>query len=123
MKNYKQFYTSSLFNIENIIDYGLETTFVNVLTEEDLEVFNKIGVKQVIYNIDSLFFKHLDVVNKIIQSDIPIYSDNIKIRRYLFKNNSKPHYIEKQYDMFTLNNINFNQLSIINKNIGQYSLT
>jgi len=97
MKNYKQFYTSSLFNIENIIDYGLETTFVNVLTEEDLEVFNKIGVKQVIYNIDSLFFKHLDVVNKIIQSDIPIYSDNIRIRQYLFKNGKNVNFIEKKY--------------------------
>ena len=97
MKNYKQYYTSSLFNIENIIDYGLETTFVNVLTEEDLEVFNKIAVKLVIYNIDSLFFKYLDVVNKVIRSDIPIYSDNIRIRRYLFENGAEPKFIEKKY--------------------------
>jgi len=97
MKNYKQFYTSSLFNIENIIDYGLETTFVNVLTDKDLEVFNKIGVKQVIYNIDSLFFKHLDIVNKIIRTGIPIYSDNIQIRRYLFENMRNPKFIEKKY--------------------------
>ena len=97
MKNYKQFYTSSLFNIENIIDYGLETTFVNVLTDKDLEVFNKIGVKQVIYNIDSLFFNHLDIVNKIIRTGIPIYSDNIQIRRYLFENMRNPKFIEKKY--------------------------
>jgi len=84
MKKYNQFYTSSLFNIKNNIDYNLETTFINVFTNEDLEVFNKIGVKQVIYNADSLFFKYLDVTNNGITSNITIYTDNIKIRRYLF---------------------------------------
>lgn len=97
MKKYKQFYTSSLFNIQNKIDYGLETTFVNIFTEEDLEVFNKIGVKQVIYNIDSLFFEYLDVVGKVIGAGIPIYSDNIQIRRYLFENGAEPKFIEKKY--------------------------
>lgn len=97
MKKYKQFYTSSLFNIGNNIDYGLATTFINVLTVEDLEIFNKIVEKQVIYNVDSLFFKYLDVVNKVIQSGIPIYSDNIRIRRYLFENRGKPKFIEKKY--------------------------
>jgi hypothetical protein len=97
MKNYKQFYTSSLFNIVNTIDYRLETTFINVLTEEDLEVFNKIAVKQVVYNIDSLFFKHLDVIGKVIGAGIPIYSDNIRIRRYLFENGGNPKFIDKKY--------------------------
>jgi len=97
MKNYKQFYTSSLFNIKNTIDYRLETTFVNILTKKDLEVFNKIGVKQVIYNIDTLFFKYLDVVGKVIGAGIPIYSDNIRIRRYLFENGAEPKFIEKKY--------------------------
>lgn len=97
MKNYKQFYTSSLFNIENNIDYGLDTTFINVLTVEDLEIFNKIIEKQVIYNVDSLFFKYLNVVSKVIQSGIPIYSDNIRIRRYLFENGKNVHFIEKKY--------------------------
>jgi hypothetical protein len=97
MKKYKQFYTSSLFNIVNTIDYGLETTFVNVLTEEDLEVFNKIAVKQVIYNNDILFFKHLDVVGKVIGAGIPIYSDNIRIRRYLFENGVEVDFIDKKY--------------------------
>ena len=97
MKNYKQFYTSSLFNIVNTIDYGLETTFVNVLTEEDLEVFNKIGVKQVIYNSDLYFFKHLDVVGKVIGAEIPIYSDNIRIRRYLFESGVEVDFIKKKY--------------------------
>ena len=97
MKKYKQFYTSSIFNIKNTIDYRLETTFVNVLTEEDLEVFNKIGVKQVIYNVDTLFFKYLDVVNNVILCRIPIYSDNIRIRRYLFENGVEVDFIEKKY--------------------------
>jgi len=97
MKKYKQFYTSSLFNIENNIDYGLATTFINVMTDKDLEVFNKIVEKQVIYNVDSLFFKYLDVVNKVIQSGIPIYSDNIQKRRYLFENGGKPKFIEKKH--------------------------
>lgn len=97
MKKYKQNYTSSLFNIKNEIDYGLETTFVNVLTDEDLEVFNKIGVKQVIYNTDSLFFKYLDVVGKIIRTGIPIYSDNIRIRKYLFENGGNLKFITKKY--------------------------
>ena len=97
MKNYKQYYTSSLFNIVNMIDYELDTTFINVLTDEDLEVFNKIVKKQVIYNVDSLFFKYLDVVNKIILSGIPIYSDNIRIRRYLFENGGNPNFITTKY--------------------------
>ena len=97
MKKYKQYYTSSLFNIKNEIDYGLETTFVNVLTDKDLEVFNKIGVKQVIYNNNSLFFKYLDIVGRIIQSNIPIYSDNFQIRKYLFENGCHVNFIEKKY--------------------------
>jgi len=97
MKKYNQIYTSSLFNIENNIEYNLETTFINVFTNEDLEVFNKIGKKQIVYNIECLFFKYLDVVNNIIQSNIPIYSDNIGIRRYLFENGGNPKFITKKY--------------------------
>jgi len=97
MKNYKQFYTTSILKIKNEIDYGLETTFVNVLTDEDFEVFNKIGVKQVIYNVDTLFFKHLDVVGKVIGTGIPIYSDNIRVRRYLFENGVEVDFIDKKY--------------------------
>jgi hypothetical protein len=97
MKEYKQFYTSSLFNIKNNINYLLETTFINVFTNEDLEVFNKIKNKQVIYNIDSLFFKYLDVISKVIQSNIPIYSDNIRIRRYLFENGKNAKFITGKY--------------------------
>jgi hypothetical protein len=97
MKNYKQFYTSSILKIKNEIDYGLETTFVNVLTDEDLEVFNKIVVKQVIYNKDRLFFKYLNVVDKVIGAGIPIYSNNFRIRRYLFENGVEVDFIEKKY--------------------------
>ena len=97
MKKYKQYYTSSLFNIKNNINYLLETTFINVFTNEDLEVFNKIKKKQVIYNIDSLFFKYLDVVSKVILTGIPICSDNIKIRKYLFENEVEVDFIEKKY--------------------------
>lgn len=97
MKKYNQYYTSSLFNIKNNINYVLETTFINIFTKEDLEVFNKIAVKQVIYNIDSLFFKYLDVVNKVIGDGIPIYSDNFRIRRYLFENGGNVNFIEKKY--------------------------
>ena len=97
MKKYNQFYTSSLFNMKNNIDYNLETTFINVFTNEDLEVLNKIMEKQVIYNSKLHFFNCLDIVNKVIQSDIPIYSDNIKIRKYLFENGQKPKFITKKY--------------------------
>ena len=97
MKKYNQFYTSSLFNIKNDIDYHLETTFVNVLTDEDFEVFNKIRRKQVIYNSELNFFNSLDVVNKVILTGIPIYSDNIQIRKYLFENGKNINFIEKKY--------------------------
>jgi len=97
MKKYNQFYTSSLFNIENNIDYNLETTFINVFTNEDIEVFNKIVEKQVIYNSELHFFNCLNIINKVIQSSIPIYSDNIKIRKYLFENGQKPKFITKKY--------------------------
>lgn len=97
MKKYNQFYTSSLFNIENNIDYNLETTFINVFTNEDIEVFNKIVEKQVIYNSELHFFNCLNIINKVIQSSTPIYSDNIKIRKYLFENAQKPNFITKKY--------------------------
>jgi len=106
MEKYNQFYTSSLFNIENNINYKLKTIFINVFTDEDLEVFNKIVEKQVIYNSKLHFFNCLDIVNKVIQSDIPIYSDNIKIRKYLFENGNKPKFIEKKY-IQVHKNINF----------------
>ena len=54
---YKQFYTSTLFNIKNIIDYSKKTTFINIFTIKDIEVFNKINDKIVIYNNDNHFFK------------------------------------------------------------------
>ena len=97
MKKYNQFYTSSLFNIDNNIDYNLETTFINVLTNEDFEAFNNIAKKQVAYNSELHFFNCLDIVKKVIQSGIPIYSDNIRIRRYLFENGGKPIFITKKY--------------------------
>ena len=97
MKKYKQYYTSSLFNIDNTIDYSLETTFINVLTNEDFEVFNKIEKKQVIYNSNLNFFNWLDIVNKVIKINIPIYSDNIQIRKYLFENGKSVNFIEKKY--------------------------
>ena len=94
---YKQFYTSTLFNIKNIIDYSKKTTFINIFTIKDIEVFNKINDKIVIYNNDNHFFNCLDIVHKIIQSNVLIYSDNIKIRRYLYENGAKPKFIEKKY--------------------------
>ena len=97
MKKYKQFYTSSLFNIKNNIDYKLETTFINVFTNKDIEAFNKIVVKQVVYNSELHFFNCLDIVNKVITSNIPIYSNNIKIRKYLFENGGNPKFITKKY--------------------------
>ena len=45
--------------MKNNIDYNLETTFINVFTNEDLEVLNKIMEKQVIYNSKLHFFSNL----------------------------------------------------------------
>ena len=114
---YKQFYTSSLFNIENNIDFLKKTLFINIFTNKDFDIFNKIKDKIVIYNSELHFFNYLDIIKKVIQSGIPIYSDNIKIRIYLFENNCKPISIEKKYDMFNLNQINSDILLNINKNI------
>ena len=96
-KDYKQYYTSSLFNIKNNIDFLKKTLFINIFTNNDLKVFNEINDKIVIYNSELHFFNYLDIVNKVIQSDIPIYSDNIKIRMYLYENGAKPKFIEKKY--------------------------
>ena len=117
IEKYKQYYTGSLFNIKNNIDFSKKTALINVFTNEDIKVFNKIKDKIVIYNSEILFFNHLEVVNQVIKSQIKIYSDSIKIRLYLFKNRVKPHYIDKRYNMFNLNYIDNNTLSIINKNI------
>ena len=121
MKDYKQYYTSSLFNIKNDIDFTKKTTFINIFTNKDLEIFNKIKDKIVIYNSEIEFFNYLNIVNKVIENNVKIYSDNIKIRDYLFKNQVKSHYIDKQYDMFNLNYIDDNILSIINKNINNFN--
>lgn len=121
MNEYKQYYTSSLFNIKNNIDFLKKTVFINIFTNEDIEVFNKIKNKIVIYNSEIEFFNYLNIVNKVIENNVKIYSDNIKIRYYLFKNRVKPYYIDKQYDMFNLNYIDDNILSIINKNINNFN--
>jgi hypothetical protein len=97
MKEYKQYYTSSIFNIENKIDISQKTTFINIFTNEDLEIFNKINDKIAIYNNEFHFFNYLNNINKVIQSNIKIYSDNTKIREYLFKNGCNPKFIEKKY--------------------------
>ena len=122
MKIYKQYYTSSLFNIKNDIDFTKKTTFVNIFTNQDIEVFNKIKEKIVIYNSEIQFFNNLDIVKKVINSGVKIYSDNIKIRLYLLKNGICPHLIEKKYDMFNLNYIDDTILSTINKNIDYFDI-
>jgi len=118
--NYKQYYNSSIFNIRNNINLSTETIFINIFTNEDYDIFNKIKDKIVIYNNDLHFFNYLSIVNKVIKSGVKIYSDNIKIRLYLLKNRVNPHYIDKKYDMFNLNYIDNNILSIINKNIDNF---
>ena len=122
MKIYKQYYTSSLFNIKNDIDFTKKTTFVNIFTNQDIEVFNKTKDKIVIYNSEIQFFNNLDIVKKVINSGVKIYSDNIKIRLYLLKNGICPHLIEKKYDMFNLNYIDDTILSTINKNIDYFDI-
>ena len=117
LKDYFQYYTSSLFNIENNINYSLNTTFINVLTNEDLETFNKIKNKIVIYNNSLYFFNCLDIINKVIKSNIKIYSDNIDIINYLKKNNIKVKNIIKKY-----NNVNTIQLYVaehLSKTFGE----
>ena len=95
IQDYKQYYTSSLFNIKNNIDFSQKTTFINVFTNEDLKIFNKINDKIVIYNNEFHFFNYLNNINKVIQSNIKIYSDNTKIREYLLKNRCNPKFIDK----------------------------
>ena len=90
MKEYKQYYTSSLFNIIFNIDYKLKTTFINVFTNEDMEVFNKIVDKKVIYNSELHFFNYLNNVNRIItaifKKSIVFSNKNIAFFKYICKN-------------------------------------
>lgn len=72
-----------------------KTIFINIFTNEDIEIFNKIKDKIVIYNNDTYFFNCLDIIKKVIDSNIKIYSDNTNIRLYLLKNEIIPEYIEK----------------------------
>ena len=105
IKDYNQYYTSSLFNIDNVINYELKTTFINVFTKQDLEVFSKINNKIVIYNSELYFFDCLSIVDIVIKSGIDIYSDNIKIRKYLLKNEIKPKFINKKYSWIDNNKL------------------
>jgi len=90
-----QIYTSSLFNITNIIDYKLKTLFINIFTNQDFDEFCKTTDKIVIYNSKLYFFNYLNIVNKVIKSNIPIYSDDKDIRKYLFENNVTPNFTIK----------------------------
>jgi hypothetical protein len=90
---YKQIYTSSIFNIQNNIDISKNTIFINVFTNEDYEIFNEINDKIVIYNNELHFFNYLEIIKKVILLDVPIYSDNVKIREYLFDNGKLSAYI------------------------------
>ena len=83
---YKQIYTSSIFNIKNKIDISKNTVFINVFTNEDYNLLIKIKNKIIIYNSELHFFNYLEIVKKVILLDIPIYCDNIKIKKYLFDN-------------------------------------
>jgi len=107
-KDYNQCYTSSIFNINNNIDFSLKTTFINVFTDEDYNIFNKIKDKIVIYNNELNFFNCLKIVDKVIKSDVKIYSDNIKIRLYFLKNGIKPKYINLLKKLNNLHNIKIN---------------
>ena len=112
-----QIYTSSLFNIANIIDYKLKTLFINIFTNQDFEEFCKTTDKIVIYNSKLHFFNYLDIVNKVIKSKVPIYSDDKDIRKYLFENNVIPNFIIK-----TIENINTIQLYVaehLSKTFGE----
>lgn len=120
IEKYKQIYTSSIFNIKNNINLSKKTVFINIFTNEDIEIFNKIKDKIVIYNNDTYFFNCLDIIKKVIDSNIKIYSDNTNIRLYLLKNEIIPEYIEKKYNMFNLNYINNNILLDIKKNINNF---
>ena len=76
---------------------NVKKTFKNVFTENDLTIFNKNEGKHIIYTNDLHFFNYLDIVNKVIQSGIPIYSDNIRIRQYLFENGVEPLFTKRKY--------------------------
>ena len=115
-ENYKQYYTSSIFNIKkNNINFSEKTIFINVFTNEDIEIFNKIDNKIVIYNNDLHFFNYLNNINKVIQSNVKIYSDNSKIRKYLIDNNIIPKNINnKKYigdkEVNDINKVNLDYL-------------
>jgi hypothetical protein len=89
MEKYYEYYNKNKTNLKKI--------FSNIFTENEFKIFNKIGGKRIIYNNDLHFFNCLSIVNKVIQSGISIYSDNLRIRRYLFENGGKPNFIKKKY--------------------------
>ena len=89
MEKYYEYYNKNKTNLKKI--------FSNIFTENEFKIFNKIGGKRIIYNNDLHFFNYLDIVNKVIQSGIPIYSDNIRIRQYLFENGAEPLFTKRKY--------------------------
>jgi hypothetical protein len=116
-EKYKQYYISSLFNIDNNIDFSLKTIFINVFTDKDIEIFNKINNKIVIYNNINYFFNYLNNIRKVIQSNTKIYSDNSKIRKYLIDNGIIPKNIKKKIYIGDkeVNNINDVKLDYLDK--------
>ena len=86
------------------------TDTLNVLTTSGASPYSKLTTKL-------HFFNYLDIVNKVIKSKVPIYSDDKDIRKYLFENNVIPNFIIK-----TIENINTIQLYVaehLSKTFGE----
>ena len=60
--------------------------YINVFTNKEIEDIKKNKNSIIIYNSEEIFFKYLDIIKKVIELKIPIYSNNLNIRKYLFDN-------------------------------------
>jgi len=84
---------------------------------EEIEKIEKKNDSIIIYNCETIFFKHIDLVQKIIDLKIQIYSDNFNIRKYLFDKNIYPKFtINNKINIYNNNFISEIKNEIINHN-------
>ena len=88
--------------------------YINVFTNKEIEDIKKNKNSIIIYNSEEIFFKYLDIIKKVIELKIPIYSNNLNIRKYLFDNKIYPKFTDNSKIKIHQNNYSDNINELLN---------
>ena len=88
--------------------------YINVFTNKEINDIKKNKNSIIIYNSEEIFFKYLDIIKKVIELKIPIYSNNLNIRKYLFDNKIYPKFTDNSKIKIHQNNYSDNINELLN---------